>query len=162
MYENYFSVFQRESFAWLGVSFGDFSGPLRSVFSSLWGSSISQILLVLVWMGLGELPKRLSIKLEICLVIRALYRALGWHLAHRRRRRTIMKHSGARWEKAEATVYLDPNISQTFKSLSGCHWGLEPNRCLYFQAGHKWKEANGLDRDGQRIRFCSRRDCLSN
>ena len=24
------------------------------------------------------------------------------------------EHSGARWEKAEATVYLDPNISQTF------------------------------------------------
>ena len=37
-----------------------------------------------------RLPKRLSIKSAIYLVIRALHRALGWRLAHRPRRRTIM------------------------------------------------------------------------
>ena len=117
--------------------FWDFSGPLRSVFSSLWGSSISTDSPSSGMDGLGELPKRLSIKLEICLVIRALYRALGWHLASQTTQTDNHEHSGARWEKAEATVYLDPNISQTF--IKAYRDAIEAwnQTGAFTQAGHK-------------------------
>ena len=83
MYEELFSVFQRNP-----------SHGLESLWGFFWTIAISFLILVgIIYFtdspssgmdGLGELPKRLSIKLEICLVIRALYRALGWHLARRR------------------------------------------------------------------------------
>ena len=98
-----------------------FSGPLRSVSHPCGDHLFHRFSLVLVWMGLGELPKRLSIKLEICLVIRALYRALGWHLAHRRRRRTIMSIVVLAGKSRGYGLSRSQYQSNFYKSLSGCH-----------------------------------------
>ena len=138
MYENYFSVFQRNPSHGLESLLGIFLDHCDQFSHPCGDHLFHRFSLVLVWMGLGELPKRLSIKLEIYLVIRALHRALGWRLAHRRRRRIIMSIVVLAGKKAEATVYLDPNISQTFiKAYRDAIEAWNQTGAFYFQVGHK-------------------------
>ncbi len=91
-----------------------------------------------VWMELGELPKRLFIK-------SAIYwdqpgdRCLGWRLAHRPRRRTIMSIAVAGKKRKPRST--DPNISQILcKKLIGM-LRLGTKQSLTF-AGTNEKEAN--------------------
>ena len=104
---------------------GIFLDHCRSVFSSLWGSSISQILPSSGMDGVGRAAQKVVYQVGNLFGDQGFVSRFGMAPSSQTTQTDNHEHSGARWEKAEATVYLDPNISQTFiKSLSGCHWRL--------------------------------------
>ncbi len=83
--------------------------------------------------GFGRATQKVVYQVGNLFGDQVLHRALGWHLAHRLRIQTIMSIAVLKQEKAEATVYLDPNISQTSVKFIVMLLRLGTNRRLYLK-----------------------------
>ena len=126
------SIFQRNPSHGLESLFWDFFLDHCHQFSRPSGNHLfHRFSLVLVWMVLDELPKRLSIKSAIYLVKSGFCIALWDDVSGQTTQTDNHEHRGARWEKLRPRSHLDPNISQTFvKAYRDAIEALEPNRRL--------------------------------